>query len=114
MYGSQINILRSEKNSTNGASRPRQVIPDCQKPGFAYLPNAAIGWKQPNGFFYPPAFHSRNLFFGNVDLRHYVIDPLFKDGTYRHRRQRRQAAVLHGHGRYFQRLDRDRPADRAH
>ena len=25
------------------------------------LPNAAIGWKQPNGFYYPPAFHSKNL-----------------------------------------------------
>jgi hypothetical protein len=43
-----------------------------------YLPNAAIAWKQPNGFFYPPAFHSVNLFFDNVDIRHYVIDPLFK------------------------------------
>ena len=42
-----------------------------------YLPNAAIAWKQPNGFFYPPAFHSTNLFFGNVDIRHYVVDPLF-------------------------------------
>ncbi|HEU0154958.1 MAG TPA: hypothetical protein VFQ82_02730, partial [Stellaceae bacterium] len=43
-----------------------------------YLPNAAIAWKQPNGFFYPPAFHSTNLFFDNVDIRHYVIAPLFK------------------------------------
>lgn len=43
-----------------------------------YLPNAAIAWKQSNGFFYPPAFHSTNLFFGNVDIRHYVVDPLFK------------------------------------
>jgi hypothetical protein len=43
-----------------------------------YLPNAAIGWKQPNGFFYPPAFHSTNLFFDNVGIRHYVIDPIFK------------------------------------
>jgi G8 domain len=42
-----------------------------------YLPNAAIAWKQPNGFFYPPAFHSRNLFFDNVDIRHFVIEPLF-------------------------------------
>ena len=25
-----------------------------------YLPNAAIGWKQPNGFYYPPAFHSKS------------------------------------------------------
>ena len=37
-----------------------------------YLPNAAIGWKQSNGFYYPPTFHSRNLFFGDVDIRHYV------------------------------------------
>ncbi len=42
-----------------------------------YLPNAAIAWKQPNGFFYPPAFHSRKLFFNNVDIRHFVIEPLF-------------------------------------
>ena len=26
-----------------------------------YLPNAAIAWKQSNGFYYPPAFHSNNL-----------------------------------------------------
>jgi hypothetical protein len=44
-------------------------------------PNAAIGWKQPNGFYYPPAFHSNNLFFENVDVRHYVIVPVFKPGT---------------------------------
>jgi len=47
-----------------------------------YMPNAAIGWKQPNGFYYPPAFHSDNLYFNNVDIRHYVIQPLFKEGTY--------------------------------
>ena len=47
-----------------------------------YVPNAAIGWKQPNGFFYPPAFHTNNLFFDNVELRHYVIDPLFQENTY--------------------------------
>lgn len=42
-----------------------------------YLPNAAIGWKQPNGFYYPPAFHSQNLLFNNVPIRHYVIEPSF-------------------------------------
>jgi hypothetical protein len=47
-----------------------------------YLPNAAIAWKQPNGFYYPPAFHSKNLFFDNVDIRHYVIEPLFNPGTF--------------------------------
>jgi hypothetical protein len=46
--------------------------------GTGYLPNAAIGWKQPNGFYYPPAFHSANLFFDNVAIRHYVNIPLFE------------------------------------
>lgn len=52
------------------------AIPKDSK-GNCYLPNAAIGWKQPNGFYYPPAFHSANLFFQDVDIRHYVIEPLF-------------------------------------
>jgi len=47
-----------------------------------YVPNAAIAWKQSNGFFYPPAFHSDNLFFNNVDIRHFVIEPLFNPGTF--------------------------------
>ena len=42
-----------------------------------YLPNAAIAWKQPNGFYYPPAFHSLNLWFKNVDIRHFVVEPQF-------------------------------------
>jgi len=56
--------------------------------GACYLPNAAIAWKQPNGFYYPPAFHSNNLFFNNVDpahridIRHFVIEPLLEPGTY--------------------------------
>ena len=50
--------------------------------GQCYLPNAGIGWKQPNGFFYPPSFHSTNLFFDKVDIRHYVIDALLDGNTY--------------------------------
>lgn len=46
-----------------------------------YLPNAAIGWKQPNGFYYPPAFHSRNLLFDKVPIRHYVIEPSFTSNS---------------------------------
>jgi uncharacterized protein YjbI with pentapeptide repeats len=46
------------------------------------LPNAAIGWKQPNGFFYPPGFHSLNLYFHDVDIHHYVTEPIWKPGTY--------------------------------
>ncbi|MEM7009390.1 MAG: calcium-binding protein, partial [Thermodesulfobacteriota bacterium] len=42
------------------------------------LPNAAIAWKQPNGFYYPPAFHSSNLYFSDVDIRHFVVQPLFE------------------------------------
>jgi len=42
-----------------------------------YLPNAAIAWKQPNGFYYPPSFYSRNLWFKNVDIRHFVVEPFF-------------------------------------
>jgi len=57
-------------------------IPIDQESGKCVLPNAAIGWKQPNGFFYPPAFHSLNLFFNNVDIRHLVIEPLWKPGTF--------------------------------
>jgi hypothetical protein len=45
------------------------------------LTNAAIAWKQPNGFYYPAAFHSKNLFFDKVDLRHFVLVPLFVEGT---------------------------------
>ena len=68
IYGSVANYLLLKRN-------PGQANSPC------YLPNAAIGWKQPNGFYYPPAFHSRNLFFDNVDIRHYVIDPLFENDT---------------------------------
>jgi hypothetical protein len=45
------------------------------------LPNAAIAWKQPNGFYYPPAFNSKNLVFKDVDIRHFVIQPQYYPGT---------------------------------
>ncbi len=57
-------------------------IPQNKTLNYCALPNAAIGWKQPNGFFYPPAFHSEKLFFDNVDIRHYVLEPLWMPGTY--------------------------------
>jgi len=50
--------------------------------GRCYLPNAAIAWKQPNGFYYPPAFHSTNLLFQNVPIRHFVIVPQLLPGQY--------------------------------
>ncbi len=43
-----------------------------------YLPNAAIAWKQPNGFYYPPSFYSKKLWFDRVDIRHFVVEPFFK------------------------------------
>ena len=58
-----------------GGGVPKDATDTC------YLPNAAIGWKQPNGFFYPPAFHSRKLFFENAEIRHFVIEPEFVPGT---------------------------------
>jgi len=67
---------------TPGVRRQASATPSGPKVDKGYLPNAAIGWKQPNGFYYPPAFHSRNLFFENVDIRHYLTVPLFKPGTY--------------------------------
>ncbi len=57
-------------------------VPIDQATGGCVLPNAAIGWKQPNGFYYPPAFHSANLYFNNVDIRHLVIEPLWLRNTF--------------------------------
>ena len=63
-------------------SRQKSVLwdPTSQQ---CYVPNAAIGWKQPNGFYYPPAFHSSGLFFNNVDIRHFVIEPLFQTDSFK-------------------------------
>ena len=59
-----------------------QGLPKADDGKTCYMPNAAIGWKQPNGFYYPPAFHSTNLFFKDVDVRHFVVTPLFQEGTF--------------------------------
>ena len=74
-----------KRSHVAGLSNPCSVfprllwwIPTSKIPvGNCYIQNAAIAWKQPNGFYYPPTFHSHNLFFHNVDIRHYVIDPQF-------------------------------------
>ena len=57
--------------------------PDTIMKGSGFLPNAAIAWKQSNGFYYPPAFHSSSLLFVDAAIRHYVIEPLTFPGTYR-------------------------------
>jgi hypothetical protein len=61
---------------------PGVFLNNGQQPTACYLPNAAIAWKQPNGFYYPPSFHSTNLYFNNVDIHHYVIVPRFLGSTY--------------------------------
>ena len=66
MYGHTIGLLQGTPDPT------KPMVKEC------YIPNAAIAWKQENGFYYPPAFYSRNLVFDNVDIRHFVIEPLFK------------------------------------
>ncbi|MEJ0019962.1 MAG: hypothetical protein WDN25_26110 [Acetobacteraceae bacterium] len=78
-----INIKASDCNDANscmyfGTAGVRRSATGTT----GYLPNAAIGWKQPNGFYYPPAFHSKNLFFKDVDIRHYVVVPAMQPGTY--------------------------------
>ena len=84
-----------------GPSRGSEPKTGDGKRDFCYMPNAAIGWKQPNGFYYPPAFHSANLFFARtireaVDIRHFVVSPLFNEGHAHHRyRSRRRRIVLH-------------------
>ena len=45
MNGYQVGVLQNPQTNQPGN--------DC------ILPNAAIAWKQPNGFYYPPAFHSK-------------------------------------------------------
>ncbi len=67
----QLGVTGIPQGITNPLNDKEPAIGQC------YLPNAAIAWKQPNGFFYPPAFHSVNLSFDNVDIRHFVIEPQF-------------------------------------
>jgi hypothetical protein len=80
-----MDITISKIGCTPGGDCSKDPIPYGRNVGvlndkprtYCYLPNAAIGWKQPNGFYYPPAFHSNNLWFSNVDIRHFVVEPLF-------------------------------------
>lgn len=72
---------RGDTNRGLGIPKAKEAAKDGRyAQGDCILTNAAIGWKQPNGFYYPPAFHSSNLSFHNVDLRHFVLIPLFKPG----------------------------------
>jgi hypothetical protein len=68
MYGHTIGLLKG--------TDPRTKKVEC------FIPNAAIAWKQENGFYYPPSFHSENLIFREVDIRHFVVEPQFKLNTF--------------------------------
>jgi hypothetical protein len=80
-----LDINVSKLGCTPGGDCANDPIPYARNLGvlndkartYCYMPNAAIAWKQPNGFYYPPAFHSNNLWFSNVDIRHFVVEPLF-------------------------------------
>ena len=101
------------KGVDNGSyTGPATGVPKIPGTDKCYLPNAAIAWKQPNGFFYPPAFHSKNLFFNNVDIRHYVIDPFFKPNTYIKRQFDAQRTIA-SRMTEVQRVHRHRQADGA-
>ncbi|WP_049768132.1 G8 domain-containing protein [Methylocella silvestris] len=79
---------KADKDSTvywQVSGIPKAVLVDKVNPiakNRCYIPNAAVGWKQPNGFYYPPNFRSRNLFFEDVDIRHLVIVPQHNPNTY--------------------------------
>ncbi len=76
MYSRVTGVPKDVKEVIQGNNVLREVQNSC------ILPNAAIAWKQSNGFYYPPAFHSDNLFFDNTEIRHFVIQPLFIPGTF--------------------------------
>jgi hypothetical protein len=65
---------------------PKAIRVDPNAPNIpqnaCFIQNASIAWKQPNGFYYPPTFHSKNLFFKNTDIFHYVIVPQFDKNKY--------------------------------
>ena len=69
-------------NNTNSMYGGVSGMPYDKAKKQCFLPHAAIAWKQSNGFYYPPAFHSSNLYFrDSVDIRHFVIEPLFVEGS---------------------------------
>ena len=108
MYGKTNGVLRL-KNKPGNASDHQS----CYDKGFAYLPNAGIAWKQPNGF----TIHRRSI--RGILLQRSRPSPLRDQSALpgrhvSHQRGHRQKGVLHGHRRTIQQLDLDRPADRTH
>jgi hypothetical protein len=82
-YNLGADAAKSVYKNVAGIPKAFRADPNTIPARACYIQNAAIAWKQPNGFYYPPTFHSRNLFFDNVDIRHYVIVPQFRSNTYK-------------------------------
>jgi hypothetical protein len=72
-----LDIYPTIMNGDGWMYRQRRVDGVPKDSSGCYLPNAGIAWKQPNGFYYPPAFHSQNLMFKNTNIRHFLVEPLF-------------------------------------
>ena len=53
---------------------PRSVKATPTTAGGMCVIDAAVGWKQPNGFYYPPAFAFENTAFDDETVRHNVVD----------------------------------------
>jgi hypothetical protein len=73
IYTKVIGIPKAFQVDPNAPNIPKDAC---------FIQNAAIAWKQPNGFYYPPTFHSKNLFFKDTDIFHYVIVPQFDKNEY--------------------------------
>ena len=69
-------------NITVGTDRPWCQFGISRKGDGCVNTNAAIGWKQPNGFDYPPGYLMQGMSFENVDLHHHVYLPQFLSGTF--------------------------------
>ncbi len=57
-------------NPNIGTDRPWCQNGISKRNGVCLNPNAALGWKQPNGFDYPPGYLMKSLSFENVDIHH--------------------------------------------
>ncbi len=79
---SNASVYKSLLGIPKAVQLDQKETPPIVPIGNCYIQNAAIAWKQPNGFYYPPNFRSRNLFFDKVDIRHYVIVPQFQPNQY--------------------------------
>ncbi len=82
LSNSNASVYKSQHGIPKAVSPDQNMVNPIPAQTTAIFPNAAIAWKQPNGFYYPPNFHSKNLHFDNVDIRHLVIVPQFKPDTY--------------------------------